>query len=59
MSNRNLTDEDVIAVVDALEKRMTERFYNDLGKGVWSLAWKAIVVTLVALAAYGSIKGMK
>ena len=59
MTDRNLTDDDVKAVVDALEKRMTERFYNDLGKGVWSLVWKVIVVTLVGLAAYGSFKGMK
>ncbi len=57
--HRNLTDADVAAITDALEKRMTERFYNDIGRGVWSMVWKAVVVALVGIAAYGSMKGMK
>ena len=56
---RNLTDDDVRAVVDQIEERMVERFYGDLGRGVWGIAWKAIVMGLVALATYGSVKGFK
>lgn len=58
-NNRVLTDDDVDAITDALEKRMTDRFYNDIGKGVWSMVWKAIVIAIVGIAAYGSVKGMK
>jgi hypothetical protein len=57
--NRTLTDEDVQAITDSMEARMAARFYGDLGKGVWSLAWKAIIVAIVGIAAYGSLKGMK
>lgn len=56
---RSLTDDDVKAIVDQLETRWVERFYGDLGRGVWGVIWKAIVVALVGLAAYGSVKGMK
>ena len=59
MEDRKLTDDDVDAIVDALEKRMMHKFYNDLGKGVWGLVWKALIFTLVGLAAYGSFKGIK
>lgn len=56
---RNLTDDDVKAIVDTMEKRMTERFYGDIGRGVWGIAWKAILVAMVGVAAYGSLKGIK
>lgn len=56
---RLLTDADVKAITDALENRLYERFYGNLGKGVWAIAWKAVVVFAVGLAAYGSAKGMK
>lgn len=49
-TERNLTESDVDAILDAFEKR----FYSNLGKGVWSAAWKVIVVGLIGLAAYGS-----
>ncbi len=57
--NRLLTDDDVQAITDALEKRVVERFYGDLGKGVWALVWKAIILAILGVAAYGSIKGIK
>lgn len=59
MSERHLTDDDVDAIVNALTARVKQEFYADLGRGVWSLAWKAIVAVLVGLAAYGSLKGFK
>lgn len=50
---RTLTDADI----DALEERFVQRFYSNLGKGMWSLAWKGAVLILLALAAYGYSKG--
>ncbi|EFX60334.1 hypothetical protein DAPPUDRAFT_343363 [Daphnia pulex] len=58
-NNRLLTDEDVQAITDALEQRVVERFYGDLGKGVWTLVWRAIVLGILAVAVYGSTKGFK
>lgn len=57
MDNRNLTDEDVQAIVSALSAKVKQEFYADLGRGVWGLVWKAVIGALVALAAYGSLKG--
>ncbi|MCG2585522.1 hypothetical protein [Massilia sp. TS11] len=56
---RNLTDADVKAIADEMETRMVNRFYNDLGRGVWGMVWKAIIVALIGLAALGSVKGIK
>lgn len=53
MTSRNLTDADVDAIADALKDRIKDEFYTDLGKGVWGLAWKAIVLFLIGLAYYG------
>jgi hypothetical protein len=57
--DRKLTDADVEAIVKLLDKKVTERFYSDLGRGVWGMLWKAIIVTIVSIAAYGSMKGIK
>ena len=54
---RNLTDSDVEAIVDALEERITKKFYTDLGKGVWASVWRAIVTVALIVAAYGASKG--
>lgn len=56
---RNLTDDDVRALSDELEKRLTERFYGNLGRGMWALAWKAIITAILGVIAYGSLKGFK
>jgi hypothetical protein len=56
---RKLSDDDVRAIVDEMEQRMTERFYGDIGRGVWAVVWKAIIAALVLVAAYGSTKGFK
>ncbi len=59
MNDRTLTDADVEAVAAALEKRLTEKFYADLGRGVWAYARKAFVVVVLAIAAYGAYHGVK
>lgn len=56
MDDRHLTEADVDAIVSALEKRVAEKFYRDLGKGVWGLVWKALVIGLLAVAAYGAMR---
>jgi hypothetical protein len=50
---RILSDADAEAIAAALEKRLEDRFMVNLGKGVWALIWKAAIVLLVAIAAYG------
>lgn len=51
---RVLSDADVKALADEMERRIVNRFYRNLGRGVWALVWKAALVALVALAAYGA-----
>jgi hypothetical protein len=58
-SQRTLTDADVDAITQALEKRMVEGFYRDIGKGVWGIAKKAFFLLVAALAAYGYYKGVR
>lgn len=52
---RNLTDDDVKALVDELEKRLEQQ----VGKGLIGLLWKAAVLGFLALAAYGFLRGDK
>ena len=56
---RCLTDADVQALADELENRLVNRFYKNLGRGVWSMVWRALVFVLVGLASYGAIRGFK
>lgn len=53
---RQLSDEDVTAIVDALEDRLTDKFYRDIGKGIWGIVWKAILGAMLFVAAYGAGK---
>lgn len=55
--DRALTDSDIRALADELERQLTERFYTNLGRGLWSIVWRALVGAAVALAAYGAAKG--
>lgn len=52
---RTLTDADVEAISDCLRKKLVKDFYTDLGKGIWGLAWRAILVAIAAVAAYGAV----
>lgn len=56
---RNLTDADVEAISAALEKRLANNFYQDLGKGVFGIVKKVIFMVLVVVAGYGAMKGIK
>lgn len=52
---RTLTDADVEAIADCLKERLVKDFYTDLGKGIWGLAWRAMLVAIAAVAAYGAV----
>ena len=54
---RSLTDADVEAIVAKGEEVLLARFYGNLGKGLWSLVWKAALLAIIAVAAYGATKG--
>ena len=58
-THRNLTDEDVQAIVDGLETRVVNKFYRDFGKGVWGFVWKALIMAVLFITAYGAAKGVK
>ena len=59
---RLLSDDDVAAIVAdltpglvaALEERMVQRFYGNLGRGLWGWIWKAVVAVMLLAAAYGA-----
>lgn len=46
---RNITDADAEAIVAAFKKQ----FYLEVGRGVWSIAWKVVLTVLIGIAAYG------
>lgn len=50
---RTLTEADVQAIAVALEKRLENKFYRDLGRGFWGLVWKVAIGFLVFVAAQG------
>lgn len=54
---RSLTDDDIAALADELETRLEVRFYNNLGRGLWGMVWRGLVVGTLFIAAYGSLKG--
>jgi hypothetical protein len=56
---RSLTDDDVKAIVDELEKRASQRFQINIGRGVIGLAWKFFVYLVIWLAAYGAGGGFR
>ena len=51
---RALTDQDVEALVAAMEGRLLSRFYNNLGHGVWDLVWRVMILAIFAVAAWGA-----
>ena len=54
--HRALTDDDVKKIVDCLENRLEQRFYVNLGRGIWAFVWRAAVAALLMLAAWGHYK---
>ena len=52
-----LSEEDLERLAQKLESRFFNRFYSNVGRGLMSLAWKGVVMGLIALAVYGAAKG--
>jgi hypothetical protein len=52
-TERTLTDADVDAVLD----RAFDRLSSAVGGGVLALVWKAVIIGLIGLAAYGISRG--
>lgn len=53
---RNLTDGDAEAIATALREKVIAEFYADLGKGVWALVWRGLLIGAIAIAAFGAAK---
>lgn len=56
---RTLTDDDVRAIAEQIERGVMRQFQLNVGRGVLGLAWRVIVYALIALAAYGAGGGFK
>ena len=50
-----LTDGDIEALTNSIRDKVVREFYQDLGKGVWGLVWRCIVIVLIGIAAYGAM----
>lgn len=50
----NLTDEDREAIARRIFERFQDQFYMNVGRGIWKLVWRTILLGLIALAAYGA-----
>lgn len=59
MTNRNLTDDDVEAIVEGLWTKASNSFKLNVGSGVIGLVWKGILLAVVILASYGAGLRMK
>lgn len=57
--NRTLTDADVRALADQIERNIVGRFELNVGRGVLGLVKRLFIHALVAVAAYGAAGGFK
>lgn len=53
---RQLSEEDIDAITNSLRDKIIKDFYQNLGRGVWALAWKAILIVIVGIAIYGAYR---
>lgn len=52
--SRVLTDEDAEAVAAAFKRQVLGDLYKNFGMGVWGIIWRALIVGLLAIAAFGA-----
>ena len=50
---RNLTDDDVDAIVSELKRQLVRDFYGEVGRGVWGWVSKAFWALMLIAAVYG------
>ncbi|NIF51398.1 hypothetical protein [Burkholderia sp. Ax-1724] len=56
---RNLTEADVTAIAEQIERGILNRLQLNVGRGVLGLAWKWLLTGVLLLAAYGAGGGFK
>ncbi len=49
-----LSEEDRDAIARKVFSRFQDQFYMNVGKGLWRLVWKVVILGLIAIAAYGA-----
>lgn len=59
MSERNLTEADVEAIAEALERRVVDNLFNSMGRGFFGLVKKGLLLIFGGVALYGMSKGIK
>lgn len=55
--DRKISDADVEAIVQELQKQLAQKFYDDLGRGIWSALKTLAIAAALALAAWGYKNG--
>lgn len=50
---RTLTDADVKAITDRLQEQISDRFVRGAGWGILRMAWRGLILAIIALAVYG------
>lgn len=57
--DRTLSDADVEAIAEKVMEQFAERFYSNIGKGLWGVVSKALLGLMIVLAAWGAATGGK
>ncbi len=52
-----LTEEDREDIAERVFEKFKDEFFRNVGKGVWRVVWKSIIVGMIVLSAYGLGKG--
>lgn len=56
--DRKLSEEEIEEISKKVVAEMEHRLYLNVGTGIIALAWKGIILIIIALAAYGMGHGM-
>ena len=54
-----LSEADAQAIAKALIPAMKDEIYRDLGRSLWGRVVGSVITIILAVAAYGSLKGVK
>lgn len=49
-----LNEHEIDAIVDKVCDKLEKKLYLNIGKGLLGIAWKGIIVLLIAVAGYGA-----
>jgi len=51
--NNHLSDEDMEKIADMVCEKIEHKLYMNVGYGIVGIAWKGLLMGLIAIAAYG------